>query len=407
MSEIVKSERDLTTTYTGLRILKNKGAFNSCGFGVRDRASLSVLDTTYFCTAYQPVGGGVPIKYVKFYIGAGTTTSGDIVAAWWYRDAGDDTLHLVDSKNFPKPAAHWVTGTEYLYELDNEVRLPVVAHRTYYMSIYSQYCQFEATNVGAVRGVTGSGNSAASSSLAPGSQTDDNLAVSFESWGNPVEWERVENGGGIEEENTDWQTVTYCTGDMTNPTNIYGGPGVYATSGGNNKYIALDLGAGITPSTSLSGDEFPDYATSGIRAVSTISARLTLAAGGIIAVLSNDTDSATLPDVTGAGWTLLGKESYVSSTPVSFEVVIPTLARWILIVELGTSATDQIEQFEVNQIKTKVTDGNFPVSFLNAYHKCWTKNSPIEDTVYKVQCYNASGAVSEAGDPFTNRKYKD
>ena len=405
MGEIVKSERDLTTTYSGLNIFKNSGAFNACGYGVRRRATLSGLNETYFCTVYQPVGGGVPIKYVKFFIGAGATTPGSITAAWWYRNSGSDDLHLVTSEAFAKPTAHWVTGTEYLYELDDNVYLPLIIDRTYYMSIYSRYCQFEATDLGYLRGISLTGDATLISPIAAASQVADGLAVSFESWGDPVAWDFVEDGGGIEQENTDWQTAGYCTGTMTNPANIYGAGS--ATAGALDEYIALDLGAGITPTTSLIGDEFPAYATSGVRAVSRVTVLMTLASGGVIAVLYSAVDTAAMPDVTGGDWSVLGSEAYSVGTPVTLSIEVPTLARWILIVELGSSVTDAIDTVTVSQIKTKVTDGDFPVSPLDAYHKCWTKNSPIEDTVYKVTAYNAAGAQSEAGDPFTNRKNKD
>lgn len=413
MGEIIKTTRDTGSSYSGLNIRTNRGSFNACGFGVRDRATETALDTTYFCEVYSPVGGGVSLRHYKFRISTGTATAGPVTFGVWYKDSGSDTYYPVSAIEFDKPASDWQNDTTYYYEDDYSVLLPSVPGRTYYLSIWGEYVKFDATDTGVKRGVTFAGEATAESAIVVGDQTDTNYAVSFEAWGEPTSWERVKDGGAIEELNEDWEdagggSYPYCTGTMTDPEKIIGGVTGYAVSGAQNNYIGIDLAAGQIPTTTnLAGDTFPDYSTAGIRAVSKIEVTMTLASGGEVAVLCSDRDSATMPSITGPGWTLLGSEAYVSGSPVTLTIEIPTLCRWIALVELGTSATDQISLCEISQIQTAVTDGDFPVSFLNAYHKCWVANYPTDDKVYQVNAYNAAGAVSASGDPFTNRENKD
>lgn len=414
MGEIVKSERDLGASYTGLNIKRNSGAFNSCGYGVRDRDDETALDTTHFCTVYQPVGGGASIRFCKFRVSTGTTTAGPIILSLWYRDTGDDTLKPLGYVEFDKPAAHWLSDTEYYYEMESPISLPLSSGRTYYAAIWSEFAKLDATNMKTKRGVTFSGNALMFSPIPVADQADSDYAVSFEAWGEPSSWTKVLQGGGIEEASEEWEketppgTYPYCTGTMTDPEKVIGGVAGNAVSGAQNNYIALDLGGGMTATALLASEVFPDYATSGIRAVSNVSVTMTLASGGIIAVMSSESDTPIMPDISGGGWTLLGQEKYNAGSPtVTLSAKIPSLSRWIVLIELGTSTTDEISLVEISQIKTAVSDGNFPVSFLNLFHKCWTKNYPIDDAVYKVQAYSAAGAVSPLGNPFTNRKYKD
>lgn len=413
MGQIVQTTRDLSSSYAGLNIVANRGSFNACGFGVRDRDTETALDTTYFCESYLPVGGGVAIEHFRFRVSTGTSTAGQIVFSFWYRDAGSLTLNYVGEVGFDKPSADWQSNTEYYYNADSPVLLPSIFGRTYYVAVWSQYAKLDASDIGSKRGVTYAGDATASAPIVAASQTDSNYAVSFETWGDPIAWDSIMDGGTIEEMSEDWEdagggSYPYCTGTMTDPEKIIGGVTGNAVSGAQNNYIAIDLAAGQTPTSfSLSSDEFPDYTTTGLRAISEIALTMTLASGGIIAVMASDADSASMPSISGPGWSLLGREEYSVGTPVTLTISTPTICRWIAIVELGTSTTDAISLCEIKQIQSAVTDGNFSVSFLNPYHKCWVKNYPTEDAVFKVKAYDANRAFSEYCDPFTNRINRD
>lgn len=409
MGEVIRVTRDLTEPYNTINIYKNKGSCGFCGFGVRDRDDETALATTYFDTTYSIAYGN--ISHVKFRTASVTDGAASLKVGFFSYTAGDTRLILVGERTLAAPVGGWVGDTVYTIELSSAIYLSSSVGVSYYLSFYSPDPGVKidcSADSGIRKGYSEAADDFAAGFALISGLTESEVSISFEAWGQPAGWVADLVGGAISDVTEDWFSTevgdfTFLAGDLTNIET----DGPVIQSAGNGSYVAVDLANGQIPTGVTSSDEFPDYATTGLRAVSRVHLTGEMKdADGILVVLVNTADTVALP-VTGwqnLGYIQLGAPGLFDET-----INIPALTRWIKIAEASDVAPGDIEinQLIVEIITIAVDDGEYPVDHTDAVHDAWVTSNPTEDTLYRCCFKNAAGATSPFSEQITNRTYRD
>ena len=127
-----------------------------------------------------------------------------------------------------------------------------------------------------------------------------------------------------------------------------------------------------------------------------------MAATGSLDVLISAEDTSSAP--------AYGYERILSLPPATYapyRLLIPSIARWVKIVNSGASVSVAISDFKVYQIQYGIVDGNFPVDVLRVSHNVWVENYPTTVSVRRLTMGNMAGGESLPGKPFTNRENLD
>lgn len=413
MGEVIRVTRDLTEPYNRINVFRNRGACSFCGCGARERDEETTLDKSYIMTVYPVGSSGGKITHVRFRTGTVTSAVADIEFGFFARALTGDVLREEALVTIPAPddGVGWVSDTFYTIELETVIYLPAALNTEYYLVFYSAdpgvpiACSDDS---GTDKGWIENGNIFGAGPLTPA--TAHERSISFEAWGQPAAWEADLVGGAISDVSEDWfgtevGDFTFGAGDLTNIET----DGPVVLSAGNGSYVAVDLANGQIPVPSVSESDFPDYAVTGIRAISSIQVTgEMLDADGILAVLVSREDDPALPGV-GADWENIGYIKLAAPGLFDETINIPTLGRWIKIVEASDVAPGDIQ---VNQLITEiitvaVDDGEYPVDHADAVHSVWVNSEPTDDTLYRCRFKNSYGATSPFSEQLTNRMYRD
>lgn len=401
--------------YEHIRCYKGNGNKGFCGWGVRDRGEDLPVDRSVLCQNWAASPGSA-INYIRFRTGT-VTGAGEVTFAFWAKAPSAVQYSMVgrvilDGSEFD---GGWVDDTDYIYALPSSIRFPNVSGTVCLMSAYTS----AGSNV-ALSYTSDTGS--ADARVYNGDASDHNLfnwdsgagvsdvafAVSAEALDEPSSWVGVEAGASMEDQNEEWHDPAYCTspgGGWDNLGNIYdGNPATASTGvGGNGSVIYIDLAAGqIATNPWIRGSSFPDYSETGVRGLMRISISGEVILNGAIALAYSDRDTETVPT---AGF----ENIYWNDTVGAFshDITVPVLARWLRIVQAGTSAGDSISGLEVFQMQLRVANGKFYVEAEEPRHYVWVENYPVSDGAYKFSIQNVCGAESRTSSPMTNRRYKD
>ncbi|MFA5375995.1 MAG: hypothetical protein WC455_09650 [Dehalococcoidia bacterium] len=415
MGEVIQVTRDLTEPYNRINVYRNKGSASFCGCGARERDEETDLDKTYFMTAYPISSSGGRISHVRFRTGTVTDAAASIKVGFFSQvTTGDDIVYFAErTLAAPHDGVGWVSDTFYTVELETSIAFPGALQTRYYLSFYSPdpgvpiACSADS---GEQKGWVENGDSfIVLGPITPA--TAHEVSVSFEAWGQPAAWQIDLKGGAIAEPTEDWfgteeGDFTFLAGDLTNIET----DGPVVLSAGNGSYVAVDLANGQVPGA-IEGeeDDFPDYSSTGVRAIRSIHVTGEMIdADGILAVLVSREDSVTLPGV-GADWENIGYIKLDVAGLFDETIPIPTLGRWIKIVEASdvTPGDILLNQLSVEIITTAVDDGEYPVDHADVVHPVWVNSTPIEDTLYRCCFKNSYGATSPFSEQITNRMYRD
>jgi hypothetical protein len=388
--------------YDRIQAYEGVGNIGFCGWGVRTRGSALLSGRTVLCQNYA-ANPGASISWLRFGIAAYAGGSASIIFSFWQKGPTAITYTRVGTVTITQDDIAMVSGTTYTWALDTPINFSSVSGTTCLVAVYSDTnVQLDYTsNTGSSDARLYVGNASANTTFDwdnSGSVSDQPYAVSAEAFDAPSSWDMVLDGGAVASEDTDWQDPLYCTStEWSDPEHIYDG---------NGASIYIDLGSGFVPSVTgawARENIFPDYGDYGVRAVYKMFISGTIQASGGISVSYSDTDSEVAP---GAGYETI----YWNDTPGAFsddEIAIPVVARWIKITEVGTSATDEVSEFEIQTFSYHVTDGRFFVESSQNPNAIWLESYPASDKAYVMTLANIAGAESPATMPITNRRYCD
>lgn len=418
MGSIVQVDKQIGEQYNKLQVYEGSGGVDAAGWGVRERAGTTVGNS--YISVINNLLGGENIKYVRFRVDVTAAPGDEVIFSVWYLDAMSSFFsrmyryiitEAVVKENYGA-AAVWANNTEYIIELPYAVNIPFVADRMYYICVYSSGAQLDLDTAGQQNGAyyKAAADISTNTTYNVTALTLNDHAVSFEAFSEPDSWVKLEDGGAISLENTDWETPVYCTGDWTNLANVYGA-GVATDITAAHKIVLDVSGDNTLPSGKPwpgAGSEtsFPDYNIFGVRALHklVIGGGSSIAAGDVVDILVSDYDDPGEPT---HGWQIIDTLDNTTIFPYTLE--IKAIVRWIKIVHttFGGGVGVTIDDIIVNDIAYRIQDGDFPVDVLESFHHIWVENYPTSVAIRKLRTGNMSGGFSEYDKPFTNRKYVD
>lgn len=425
MGTIIQARRETDQSYQYCKIYEASANPGIGGWGVRGRDAVD-HPGNILCVRY-PLTRGTTIESVCFYVSSvGANPRAINIGVWGQSPTVFPTrIYRIGTATITEDeiGATWASRVGLVTTVSIDpilVELPgAPLDMVYYLSFTGDDVNLESgtTTIGSSLEYTGGVYADINDPaelivyLDEADFTDNEEAVSVEAWGRVGTWLRVEQGGTIEEVNTEWQTEGTYYGDWTNVDNAFVDDAAVATAEGT---LYIDLGGGITPATTwnevVAGGttaavyEFPDYDEFGVRALSRFIIRGTVNdAHNTIDIMYCAVDTSSIPGP-AAGWENLAQ--ITGAGAFDEEYPIPQIARWIKIVQAGAVA-DDVSYIEINQIGYGIDDGRFTVDHTQIQHRFWVDNYPITDEVYKLQVANMAGAESEASSEFTNRINKD